>query len=191
MYWCRMRRLFVLGALSVLTACTNLTAPSSPTSAVSPASAAGSSTEGIPVSQFNPIQAQGAATVVAFLNAYNAGDLSSALALLTDTVIVTDCDYRTVTAKRWDGRNQVATWLQQRIADHDNLALHAQQPGVPNEAGSFAMAISYERRTSDTLRSLGFPSGLTPRLATKAILTADGKRLDAFVNAGSATDCQS
>ena len=191
MYWCGMRRLFVLGALSVLAACTDVTAPSNPTSATPPASATIALTVASPPSQFTPIQAQGAATVVAFLNAYNAGDLSSALALLTDTVIVTDCDYRSATANRFDGKNQVVTWLQQRIADHDNLVLQVQQPGVPNVAGSFAMAISYERRTSDTLRSLGFPSGITPRLATKAILMADGRHLDAFVNAGSATDCQS
>jgi len=47
---------------------------------------------------------------------------------------------------------------------------------------STALGVVYARRTSDTLRSLGQPDGIKPQLATKIILTADGKRIGAFSN---------
>jgi hypothetical protein len=156
--------------------------PSPPTAAVASQSADATTT-----SSLNLSQARGEATVVAFLNAYNAGDFAGAFASLSQSVVVTDCDYRTGGAIRWDGKDQAANWLRERIEDHDGLVLQSLQPGVPNEAGSFAMALSYERRTSDTLRALGFPNGITPQLATKAILSPDGQHMDAFINGSDST----
>lgn len=164
-------------------------APTESTRLPSPPSAAvtSQSADPTPTSSLSGSQARGAATVVAFLNAYNAGDFAGAFALLSQSVVVTDCDYRTAGAIRWDGKNEAAKWLQERIADHDRFILRDLQPGVPNEAGSFAMALSYERRTSDTLRALGFPNGITPQLATKAILSPDGQHMEAFINGSDST----
>lgn len=127
-------------------------------------------------------QARATAVVVAFLDAYNAGDLSSALALLTEDVLVSDCDYgkrATVTAY---GKQGASAWLNSRIADHDRFVLAELYFGEPNAEGAFAVAVSYERRTSDTLRSLGFPDGIRPRLATKTVVTESGDRLRVFNN---------
>jgi len=53
-----------------------------------------------------------------------------------------------------------------------------------------AIGVGYERRTSDTLRALGFPNGIKARLATKVIVTKTGDRIHAFVNGSAGGYCR-
>lgn len=165
------------------------TAAPTPTIAASPISSpTNPSPTGAPLTA---VQARGAATVVAFLQAYNAGQRDTALALLTEDVTASDCDYRTGGATEATGKAGVGAWLQARIMDHDRFVLADITFGTPEpQTGMFAIGVGYERRTSDTLRALGFPGGITPQLATKVILTKGGGRIQAFVNGGAGGFCR-
>jgi hypothetical protein len=127
-------------------------------------------------------QAEEVAVIVAFLRAYNQGRLDEALALLEDTVRVSDCDYQTVNAVLFTGKSDVATWLRQRIADHDQL--HISRIVNENPDDELVAGIEYTRRTSSTLQRLGFTNGIMPKNATKVLFTYDPVRIAAFVNAG-------
>ncbi len=127
-------------------------------------------------------QAEEVAVIVAFVRAYNQGHLDEALALLDDTVRVSDCDYQAVNAVLFTGKSQVATWLRQRIADHDQL--HISQIVNENPDDELVAGIEYARRTSTTLQRLGFTNGIMPKNATKVLFTYDPVRIAAFVNAG-------
>ena len=128
-------------------------------------------------------QARMVATLVAFLDAYNAGDVDRALALMTDDVSISDCDYRAPAVLSPIGRSAARQWLTDRAADHDRLILESVVNENPDPAsGSHVVAVSYARRTSDTLRALGFPDGIEPQAATKAVFTATDDRLRAFAN---------
>jgi len=48
--------------------------------------------------------------------------------------------------------------------------------------GAHVVAVAYARRTSDTLRALGFPNGINPQAATKVVFTATDDRIRAFAN---------
>jgi len=122
-------------------------------------------------------------TLVAFLDAYNAGRVDAALALLTSDVVASDCDYRAASSVSVSGIEAARRWLQQRADDHDQLVLES----VANEnadptTGSHVVAVSYARRTSDTLRALGYPNGLSPRLATKVVFSTSDDHIRAFAN---------
>jgi hypothetical protein len=57
-------------------------------------------------------------------------------------------------------------WLEERFRDHDRLVLAAIRDAGSN--GSVrALLVRYARRTSDTLRRLGFPNGIVPQVAQK------------------------
>lgn len=121
---------------------------------------------------------EGARLILAFIEAYNAGQLDAALVLLDDRIDVSDCDYEAVKAISFQGKAAVAEWLRQRIADHDQLIVR--QIEALGEGG----AIAYALRTSDTLRRLGFPDGIQPMAATKVIFAQNEnpKRIAVFVN---------
>lgn len=57
-------------------------------------------------------------------------------------------------------------WLQQRAADHDRLEIGSVEVGSP---GTHVLGVTFTRRTSDTLRSLGHPQGITPTLGAKVV----------------------
>ncbi len=136
------------------------------------------------------VQAQGAATVVAFLQAYNAGQRDAALALLTEDINANDCDYRTGGVIEANGNVEVGAWLQARIADHERLVLADVTFGTPEtQTGMFAIGVEYEARMSDTLRALGFPTGIKP-LSTKVIVTKTGEQIHAFVNGAAGGFCR-
>lgn len=137
------------------------------------------------------VQAQGAATVVVFLQAYNAGQRDTALALLTEDITANDCDYRTDGVTEANGNVAVGAWLQARIADHDRLVLADVTFGTPEtQTGMFAVGVGYEARMSDTLRALGFPTGIKPQLGTKVIATKTGERIHAFINGAAGGFCR-
>ena len=128
-------------------------------------------------------QARAVATVVAFLEAYNAGQLDAALALLADDVVGSDCDYREGRVILFQGKDQAVAWLRARLADHDRLIVAAiWNDNADQPMGAHVVGVEYARRTSDTLRALGFPAGITPQLATKVGLTPTDDRIQAFAN---------
>ncbi|HZD70600.1 MAG TPA: hypothetical protein VFA45_17400 [Actinomycetes bacterium] len=125
-------------------------------------------------------QAQQIAVVVAFLDADDAGQLQAALSSFATNAIVSDCDYRAAKDSDFHGRAEIAGWLRARMADHDHLTpahLFNNNPDQPVGV----IGIQYQRRTSDTLRSLGFPTGIRPNIATKVIFTADD-HIQSFAN---------
>jgi hypothetical protein len=117
-----------------------------------------------------------AGIVIAFIRAYNAGDLAAAVALLDDRAIASDCDYQRVRPIAFMGKTAVTDWLRQRMADHDQLTISA------IDVGGGAIGVGYSRRTSDTLRKLGFPNGIQPSAGTKVLFTSDRKHIGAFAN---------
>ena len=114
--------------------------------------------------------------VLAFIRAYNAGDLDTAVALLDDRVSASDCDYQRVRPIGFVGKWVVVDWLRQRMADHDQLTVQE------IEVSGDALGIVYSLRTSDTLRKLGFPDGIQPSAGTKVVVTTDRKHLATFAN---------
>ena len=110
-----------------------------------------------------------------FLLAFNTGDVARALSLVTDDVIGSDCDYREVHVIFMNGRDQFASWLRARAADHDRL--------VRADVGTngLVVAVPFVNRTSDTLRSLGFATGIHPKVDAKVVFSTDG-RIRAFGN---------
>lgn len=121
------------------------------------------------------------ATMQGFFAAYNAGQLDRALSYFTDDAGVSDCDYAAGDWVNMQGKADVADWIRGRIADHDRFTVAGffnENPG----AGLEVVGVTYARRTSDTLRTLGKPGGITPESGTKVILTPDGKRIRAFAN---------
>lgn len=134
-------------------------------------------------------QARMVATVLAFIDAYNAGRVDAALAVLAPDVHASDCDYRTASPVFLDGTDAVRQWLRDRAADHDQLVLESIVNENPDPTAR-GFAVSYGRRTSDTLRSLGFSAGVIPRLATKVAFTASDDRIRAFGNGGNSEFCR-
>src|SRR5207244_10144189 len=122
-------------------------------------------------------QARIVATLVAFLGAYNAGQADTALAILTPDVVTSDCDYRGVHVTTVNRTEAVRDWLRERADDHDQLVLESIANENPDPAsGSHVVAVTYRRRTTDTLRALGFPNGIAPQLASKVVFTATDDR---------------
>lgn len=126
-----------------------------------------------------PSAGAGEGVVATMLRAYNAGRLDDVLAQLDDDIGWSDCDYRVGEAVNFRGKPRVADWLRQRIADHDQLEVQLiEEPAGDPPVG----AVTYRKRTSDTLRALGFPDGITPKTGTKVFLTAGGDRIQIFAN---------
>jgi hypothetical protein len=136
-------------------------------------------------------QARMVATLVAFLDAYNAGRVDAALPMLTDDVSMSDCDYRAVRVIQARGTDQARQWLRERAAQHDQLVLESVRNENPDPStGSHVVAVSYARRTSDTLRALGFRDGIVPHTATKVSFTTSDDRIRGFANGGSDELCR-
>jgi hypothetical protein len=126
-------------------------------------------------------QAREVSVTVQFIAAFNGRRLGQALDLLTPGINVSDCDYKNVRAVSFDGRHEVARWLRRRFADRDRLTLTRifnENPAQPVGA----IGVEYGRRTSNTLRALGFPAGIIPKVATKIIFTAQPVRIRVFAN---------
>jgi hypothetical protein len=114
------------------------------------------------------LQALEISAVVGFVRAYNRADLKSALSYLAKrqpgqtTTTATDCDYRRQTTKVYALRQGFIRWLRGRFADHDRLTIGRifdENPAQPVGV----VGVEYSRRTSDTLRELGYPNGIVPQ----------------------------
>jgi hypothetical protein len=119
-------------------------------------------------------------TVAAMVEAYNVGDVDSVMRLLADQVVWSDCDYREQTVvgfHRLTPREEIASYLLGRFADRDHLEIATISYTTPDAPGSVGRAVSvvYGRRTSDTLRSLGFVNGIRGPSATKIAFGPDGR----------------
>jgi hypothetical protein len=143
---------------------------------------AASAERGTPTTfSLNALQAREASVTVQFISAFNGRRLGPALDLLTPRVSVSDCDYKHVRAVSFDGRHEVARWLRRRFADRDRLTptrIFNENPSQPVGV----VGVEYGRRTSNTLRALGFPAGIVPKLATKVVFTAQPVRIRVFAN---------
>lgn len=135
-------------------------------------------------------EARMTATVVAFLDAYNAGRVDAALAYLTPDVAILDCDYRSGKVFNVHTTPGAREWLRNRAGDHDFLVLESIKNENPDmSTGSHVVAVSYAKRTSDTLRSLGYPSGVLPSLGAKIVFNETNDLMRTFM-AGIADPCR-
>jgi len=133
----------------------------------------------VPTFALSAGEASNVATAVQFIHAFNAKKLSAAMSLLTMNAVVSDCDYRGVRAVQFSGRAQIARWLRQRFADHDQLVVESAENANPDSDA--ALGITWSRRKSDTLRGLGFPSGIVPKFDAKVVFSP-AHRIDRFAN---------
>ena len=115
-------------------------------------------------------QAQEVAVLIEFIQAYNAGRVSTALSFFGPPWIWSDCDYRRVAILEGQDRASLQRWLQQRAADHDRLDIGSITVGTEQEV---ALGVTFKRRMSDTLRALGRTQGITPTISAKVIF--DGR----------------
>jgi len=130
-------------------------------------------------------QAQNVATVIELIRAYNAGDLEGVLALLDDKVGWSDCDYQTISVVSLVGKTKVGAWLQMRFADHDLLEVDTiEMASMENQdpTSEDVVGVVFLYRTSDTLKSLGFPKGIKPQLTSKVVFTATHDHVQRFAN---------
>jgi hypothetical protein len=94
-----------------------------------------------------------------------------------------DCDFKHVRGLRFEGRRAIARWLRQRFADRDQLTISRIYDKNPEQPLGVVI-IEYARRTSDTLRELGYPRGIVPQFASKVAIDGRAGRLKliAFAN---------
>ena len=116
------------------------------------------------------------------IDAYNSGRLDQIQPLLEDGISWSDCDYKTVALVALVGKTQVVGYLRQRFADHDQFTVADVWNQNPDADGAQTVAVDYSRRSSDTIRALGFPGGIRPTLATKVIFDSTGDRIRGFSN---------
>lgn len=172
----RYRRMHALALLVLLLAScggTRLPAPTIPTAtdprAVAPSATpnaigvATSSPQMTGITTLNAQQSQYIQMIVEFVRSYDAGKLDAVLALFAENVRYDDCDYAHATRGSAIGKQALGQWLLQRFADHDQLQLRS------ISVNNVVLAVSYSKRTSDSLRALGFSAGIEPSVATKVV----------------------
>jgi hypothetical protein len=131
-----------------------------------------------------PDQARFVATVVRFVDAFNAEDVAGAAALLTDDIIGGDCDYGRREYIPFRGKEEAATWLRGRAADHERLQISEIVNANPDPTtGSRVVAVSWLSRTSAVLTP---PIG--PHGAAKVVFSQDGSAIRVFANANPPCD---
>jgi hypothetical protein len=115
-------------------------------------------------------QAAAVSVLLDFLNAYNAGDLDTALQDLGPDPSYSDCDYSSQQVVEAHGLAQVTEELKRRFNDHSQIVWS--QIGTDNP-GADALSVTVTRVKSDTLTRLGFRDGVAPSLAALVTFTAD------------------
>ena len=125
-------------------------------------------------------QADKIALVVRFVTAFNGAQLDDALGLLAEDANISDCDFGTHLAVQAQGRVAIRSWLMQRFADHDRLAIA--RIFNMNPDSDRAVGVEFARRSSDTIARLGAPNGLAPDGITTLGFDASGQRIGGFAN---------
>lgn len=143
-------------------AATALPSPSAP-GVVSPRASASA-----PTFRLTGDQAREVSILVSFVSAFNNASLREALSLLTENVNVSDCDYQHRVAVQFNGQAEAEAWLRQRFSDHDQLRIESIADENPQQRLG-VLGVSWARRTSDTLRLLGFGDGIKPQSGAKVI----------------------
>jgi len=123
-------------------------------------------------------QARFVATVMRFVDAFNAEDVAVATALLTDDVGGSDCDYGRHEYIQFRGKTEATAWLRGRAADHDRLQISDITNSNPDPlTGSRVVAVSWLARTSALLAR-----PVVPQVAAKVVFSQDGSAIRAFAN---------
>lgn len=101
------------------------------------------------------------------ISAYNAGDLTAALAQFsrTQALAFSDCDYSTQTLVDGHGRAALMAWLRQSFGDHSRWTIG--EISVPPAGEIGILGVAFSRRTGDALTGAGHPNGITPSLGAK------------------------
>lgn len=129
------------------------------------------------VYSLNQREAGEIALAARFYAAYDAGQLSTLLALLDAQPQLSDCNYATRSAVSLSGSRAVDAYLRARLAEHDHWTVEFQQV---NPANSFAVVVVVPlARSNDTLRRLGAPGGVKRSFPEDLYLglNADGTRV--------------
>lgn len=127
-------------------------------------------------------QAQEIAVFMNFIHAYNNARTDDALALLSENIVGSDCDYQEVKIISFRGKSQAAEWLRNRFSEHDSLDVGRIFNENPDPSGEHVIGVEYSRRSSTTLAKLGFGEGITPKLASKVIFGVAPALITAFAN---------
>jgi hypothetical protein len=123
-------------------------------------------------------QARFVATVIGFVDAFNAGDVQTASGFLAENVVGGDCDYGRGLLIEFRNRTEALVWLRGRAADHDRMAIGRIFNENPEPAsGSRVVGIEWAGRQSDTLGS-----GMGPHGTAKVVFSDDGRQIVAFAN---------
>jgi hypothetical protein len=129
-------------------------------------------------------------TLIAFEDAYAAGNLEAVLALLTQDVTMNDCDYAVGQVVYVKGKDEAARLLRAKFSDHD----HRQVGRIMNESGTpDVVGVVWASRASDSLRARGFARGIRQQLQAKVVFSDGGGLIRNFADAGSsgpATECR-
>jgi len=191
------RRLFAVAVTAcLLVACMpgSATAPASEATSSPPSPGTSASASASPeqpgVFTLSAFRARQVSTVVRMIDAYNAGRLDEVMPLLDDGISWSDCDYKAVAIVALVGRTPVVSYLRGRFADHDQFTMANVWNQNPGADGAQTVGVDFSRRMSDTIRALGFPSGIRPALASKVIFDSRGDRITGFANGpgGGSTD---
>src|SRR3954470_17878549 len=175
MRWTHVLLFIAASACTTFVATVPSTAPSAATAARTQTATRSSSL----TFSVGPDQARYVATVVAFVDAFNAGDVDHALALLDDDVGGNDCDWGRRVYIAFRGKNEARSWLSGRAADHDRLQIERIANENPDPTtGSRVVAVSWTERRMDNLAS-----PFHPGLSAKVVFNPDGPRITAFPNA--------
>ena len=127
--------------------------------------------------------------LVALLDDYNAARLSEAIALLTDDVGWTDCDYQKQVVVNVTGKSNMTTYLRARFADHDMLTIGTVSNLNPEPSTNQSVGVDFSNRRSDTLKRLGLSAGIQGLLGAKFVFADDGRIVGAAL-ASAARDCR-
>jgi hypothetical protein len=126
-------------------------------------------------------QARYVATVLAFQDAFNAGDVERALALFAPRSAISDCDHAAVKLRTANGVDAIRAWLGERAAEHDRFEVARIFNANPDPAGgSLVVGVEFANRQSDSLAAAGYPKGITPRLTAKVGFEFPGDRIRAW-----------
>jgi len=126
-----------------------------------------------------PAEATEIGLAAQFYAAYNAGQLTTVMAILSTEPHLWDCNYVTRAEVRLSGRSVIEAYLKARFAEHDRwtVEFYQEDPAASREVVVLAL-----RRSNDTLRRLGAPGGAKTSFPEDFYLTfnPDRAHLDAI-----------
>ena len=153
--------------------------PSTPLATVAPVDTSVVPSTQLPVGIYHLTQpvANEIAIASRFYAAYNAGQLTTVMALLSSSPQFLDCNYATDRALTITGRSAVETYLRTRFAEHDRWTVEFYQENPDNRNEVVVLPLE---RSNDTLRRLGAPGGVKNTFPEDFALffNADGTALD-------------